>query len=122
LGAAFVVLFLINSFVFMPASSNAPGRQVILPFYGIFMLLCGLSAGSGGLVAVVPPAGTLLARVADPAARAPCALPAAWRVPGSALRTESHHNLDIAICYLNPTEHLAGNLLTGRLDPPETFA
>lgn len=52
LGAAFVVLFLINSFVFMPTSSNAPWRQVILPFYGIFMLLCGLLSGVMGLVAV----------------------------------------------------------------------
>jgi hypothetical protein len=49
---AFVVMFLINSFVFMPTSSDAPWRQVILPFYGIFMLLCGLSAGVVGLVAI----------------------------------------------------------------------
>jgi hypothetical protein len=46
------VMFLINSFVFMPTSSDAPWRQVILPFYGIFMLLCGLSAGVVGLVAI----------------------------------------------------------------------
>lgn len=52
LGAAFIVLFLINSFVFMPTSSDAPWRQVILPFYGIFMLLCGLTSGIVGLVAV----------------------------------------------------------------------
>jgi hypothetical protein len=52
LGAAFVVLFLINSFVFMPSSSDAPWRHVILPFYGIFMLLCGLSSGIAGLTAV----------------------------------------------------------------------
>ena len=51
--AAFVVMFLINSFVFMPTSSDAPWRQVILPFYGIFMLLCGLAAGIVGLVAVI---------------------------------------------------------------------
>lgn len=50
--AAFVVLFLINSFVFMPTSSDAPWRQVILPFYGIFMLLCGLTAGVVGLIAI----------------------------------------------------------------------
>jgi hypothetical protein len=53
LGILFVVLFLINSFVFMPTSSDAPWRQVILPFYGIFMLLCGLSAGVVGLIAVL---------------------------------------------------------------------
>jgi len=53
LGVAFVVMFLINSFVFMPTSSDAPWRQVILPFYGIFMLLCGLAAGVVGLIAVI---------------------------------------------------------------------
>jgi hypothetical protein len=47
--AAFVAMFLINSFVFMPTSSDAPWRQVILPFYGIFMLF---SAGVVGLVAI----------------------------------------------------------------------
>jgi hypothetical protein len=52
LGAAFVVLFLINSFVFMPASLDAPWRHVVLPFYGIFMLACGLASGVAGLVAV----------------------------------------------------------------------
>lgn len=53
LGILFVVLFLINSFVFMPTSSDAPWRQVVLPFYGIFMLLCGLATGIIGLVAVI---------------------------------------------------------------------
>src|SRR3972149_753053 len=53
LGLVFVVLFLINSFVFMPTSSDAPWRQVILPFYGIFMMLCGLASGIVGLEAVV---------------------------------------------------------------------
>ena len=53
LGAAFVVLFLINSFVFMPSSSDAPWRHVILPFYGILMMLCGLAAGVAALVAIV---------------------------------------------------------------------
>jgi predicted membrane channel-forming protein YqfA (hemolysin III family) len=52
LGAVFIVLFLINSFVFMPSSSDAPWRHVILPFYGIFMLLCGLCSGIAGLAAV----------------------------------------------------------------------
>src|SRR5574341_620933 len=52
LGMAFVVMFLINSFVFMPLSSEAPWRQIILPFYGILMILCGLCAGIVGLVAV----------------------------------------------------------------------
>lgn len=53
LGAAFVVMFIINSTVFMPTSSDAPWRQVILPFYGISMLLCGLAAGIIGLIALV---------------------------------------------------------------------
>jgi peptidoglycan/LPS O-acetylase OafA/YrhL len=53
LAAAFVVMFLINSFVFMPTSSDAPWRQTFLPFYGIAMLLCGLAAGIVGLIAVV---------------------------------------------------------------------
>jgi hypothetical protein len=53
LGIAFAVLFLINSFVFMPSSSDAAWRHLILPFYGIFMLLCGLAAGIVGLVAVI---------------------------------------------------------------------
>ena len=53
LAGVFVVMFLINSFVFMPSSSDAPWRHVILPFYGIAMLLCGLAAGITGLLAVV---------------------------------------------------------------------
>jgi hypothetical protein len=53
--AAFVVLFLINSFVFMrmPALEPQPWwRQALLPFYGIFMLLCGLASGVFGLIAL----------------------------------------------------------------------
>ena len=53
LGVTFIGLFLINSFVFMPSSSDAPWRQIILPFYGIFMLLCGLASGITGLLAVI---------------------------------------------------------------------
>lgn len=53
LAIIFVVLFLINSFVFMPSQIEIPWRQVILPFYGIAMLLCGLAAGIVGLVAVL---------------------------------------------------------------------
>jgi hypothetical protein len=52
LGAVFVLLFLINAFVLMPSSSDAPWRHVILPFYGIFMLLCGLGSGIAGFIAV----------------------------------------------------------------------
>lgn len=50
---AFIILFLVNSLVFIPTSSHAPWRHVILPFYGIFMLLCGLSTGVVGGIAVV---------------------------------------------------------------------
>ena len=53
LAAVFVVMFLINSFVFMPTSSDAPWRHVILPFYGIAMLLCGLASGIIGWIAVL---------------------------------------------------------------------
>lgn len=53
LAAAFVIMFLINSFVFMPTSSDAPWRHVILPFYGIAMLLCGLASGIIGWIAVI---------------------------------------------------------------------
>ncbi len=49
----FVVLFIINSTVFMPSIVEVPWRQVILPFYGIFMMLCGLAAGIVGLIAVI---------------------------------------------------------------------
>lgn len=56
LAAAFVVMFIINSTVFMPAFQDAPDAgwgQALLPFYGIFMLLCGLTAGAVGLIAVI---------------------------------------------------------------------
>jgi TctA family transporter len=53
LAAAFLAMFLINSFVFMPTSSDAPWRHVILPFYGIAMLLCGLASGIMGWIAFV---------------------------------------------------------------------
>ncbi len=52
LAATFAVLFLINSFVFMPAQVSVPWGQVLLPFYGIAMLVCGLAAGLTGLIAV----------------------------------------------------------------------
>ena len=55
LAATFVVMFMINSIVFMPAyqdAANAWWRQTLLPLYGIFMMLCGLAAGVVGLIAV----------------------------------------------------------------------
>jgi 4-amino-4-deoxy-L-arabinose transferase-like glycosyltransferase len=51
--AVFLVMFLINSFVFMPSSSDAPWRHIVLPFYGILMILCGLAAGIVGLIALI---------------------------------------------------------------------
>lgn len=51
--AIFIVMFIVNSLVFMPSSSDAPWRHVILPFYGIAMLLCGLAAGVLGLITIL---------------------------------------------------------------------
>ncbi len=56
LGAAFLVMFLINSFVFMPLGQavSAPAwSQTLLPFYGILMVLCGLATGVVGILAIV---------------------------------------------------------------------
>jgi len=53
LAAAFVVMWIINATVFMPTTVLIPWRQAVLPFYGIFMMLCGLAAGIVGLIAVV---------------------------------------------------------------------
>jgi hypothetical protein len=53
LGAAFVVLWIINPTVFMPTAVLIPWHQVVLPFYGIFMMLCGFAAGIVGLIAVI---------------------------------------------------------------------
>jgi hypothetical protein len=50
---AFVLLFLINSFVFMPPSTNALFPRTFLIFFGILMILCGLAAGVLGLVALI---------------------------------------------------------------------
>lgn len=58
LALTFVVLFAINSFVFMPMASTTNAaldvfRQRVLPFYGVGMLLCGVAAGSVALVAII---------------------------------------------------------------------
>jgi len=53
LAVTFVVLDIINSAVFMQLTSDAPWRHVILPFYGIAMLSCGLVAGIVGLIALI---------------------------------------------------------------------
>ena len=51
--AIFVLLFMINSFVFMPSKDDAPWRHSLGPFYAIGMLLCGLVAGVLALIALV---------------------------------------------------------------------
>jgi 4-amino-4-deoxy-L-arabinose transferase-like glycosyltransferase len=53
LAIAFEVMNIINSAVFMRLSENVPWRQTVLPFYGIFMMLCGVSAGIVGLIAIL---------------------------------------------------------------------
>lgn len=53
LAVTFVVLYIINSAVFMRLTGGAPWRHAILPFYGIAMLSCGLAAGIVGLIAVI---------------------------------------------------------------------
>ena len=53
LAAVFLVLFIINSAVFMRLPEDVTWRVTVLPYYGIFMLLCGLAAGIAGLIAVI---------------------------------------------------------------------
>ena len=53
LGIAYVVLFSFNTFVFMPMQVIVPWQMTMLPFYGIFMLLCGLASGIIGLIAIL---------------------------------------------------------------------
>jgi hypothetical protein len=53
LAAVFVVMYIINTVVFMPTAQDPIPlwRQTLLPFYGIFMMLCGLASGVVGLMA-----------------------------------------------------------------------
>ena len=53
LAATFLVLWIINTAVFMPATLVTPWRQAVGPFYGISMILCAFSAGIVGLIAVI---------------------------------------------------------------------
>lgn len=48
----FLILFMINSVVWMRLPETEWG-PVVLPFYGIFMLLVGLAAGVVGLIALL---------------------------------------------------------------------
>jgi len=56
LAAAFVVLFAVNSAVWMQRSQDVPDvswQRALLIAYGILMMLCGLAAGIAGLIAVI---------------------------------------------------------------------
>jgi len=56
LAGLFLLLFIINSVVFMPAYQDASSdlwRHNLLPFYGIFMMLFCLSTWIIGLIAVM---------------------------------------------------------------------
>lgn len=48
-----MIFYIVNAAVFMPSTVEIPLRQVVLSFYGIFMLACGLAAGVVGLIAVM---------------------------------------------------------------------
>ena len=52
LAVTFEILMIINSTIFMRLPEDVTWRVTILPFYGIFMMLCGLAAGIVGLIAV----------------------------------------------------------------------
>lgn len=52
LAIAFIVMSIVNSAVFMRLSEDVPWRQTILPFYSIFMMLCGLATFVVGLIAI----------------------------------------------------------------------
>ena len=52
----FVILFIVNAIVFVPAArgeASTPLVQVALPNFGIFLVLCGLAAGILGWLAII---------------------------------------------------------------------
>lgn len=53
LALASFVMHVLNSAVFMRLAEDVPWRQTVLPFYGIFMMLCGVAAGVVGLIAML---------------------------------------------------------------------
>lgn len=85
LGATFAVLFIINSTMFMPSAVEAPWRQVVLPLYGIAMMLCGLARRGRRPDRGDTAARALVAGMAYPTARAVCSRLRPRRVPGAAL-------------------------------------
>jgi len=53
LAVAYAGMGIINTFVFMRLPEDVSWRQTILPYYGILMMLCGVSAGVVALIAVI---------------------------------------------------------------------
>jgi uncharacterized membrane protein len=53
LAIAYNAMSMVNSAVFMRLSVDVPWRQTILPFYGIFMMLCGLAAFVVAVIAIL---------------------------------------------------------------------
>ena len=53
LAITFIVMSIVNSTVFMRLSEDVPWRQTILPYYGIFMMLCGLATFVVALIAIL---------------------------------------------------------------------
>ena len=52
----FILLFLTNALVFVPVASGAPAaawQQALLPYFGVFVMLCAVLAGIIGLFAVI---------------------------------------------------------------------
>jgi hypothetical protein len=57
LAAVFIAMWIINTLVFMPMGYNSDPtpwwQTTLLPFYGIFMILCALGGAVLGLIAVI---------------------------------------------------------------------
>jgi hypothetical protein len=53
LAVLFFIMMFINSTVFMRMAENPALNTVVLPLYGIFMLVCGLAAGAVGLFSMI---------------------------------------------------------------------
>jgi H+/Cl- antiporter ClcA len=53
LAATYALLSIYNSVALLQPSLGEPWRQVVLPFYSILFMLCGLAAGVVGLVALL---------------------------------------------------------------------
>jgi hypothetical protein len=53
LASSFVAMFIINAAVFMRLA-EAPWQHIVLPCFGIAMVLCGLAAGVTAATAIVP--------------------------------------------------------------------